>query len=70
MLEQPLEQPMMEKLAAMRLQGMLDALEQQHKDPGSGELSFLERLAAGRPPVELAAKSSAGAAVTSGETAR
>jgi len=40
-----LEQPMMDKLAAMRLHGMVDALQQQHKDPGSGELSFLERLA-------------------------
>ena len=40
-----LEQPMMDKLAAMRLHGMMDALQQQHKDPGIGELSFLERLA-------------------------
>ena len=40
-----LEQPMMDKLAAMRLHGMMDALQQQHKDPASAELSFLERLA-------------------------
>ena len=40
-----LEQPMMDKLAAMRLHGMLDAPAQQQKDPGCGELSFLERLA-------------------------
>lgn len=40
-----LEQPMMDKLASMRLHGMLDALQQQQKDTGIGELSFLERLA-------------------------
>lgn len=40
-----LEQPMMDKLAAMRLHGMMEALQQQQKDTGIGELSFLERLA-------------------------
>jgi len=40
-----LEQPMMDKLAAMRLHGMMEALQQQQKDAGIGELSFLERLA-------------------------
>lgn len=40
-----LEQPMIDKLAALRLHGMLDALQQQQKDSGIGELSFLERLA-------------------------
>ncbi len=40
-----LEQPMMDKLAAMRLHGMMESLQQQQKDAGIGELSFLERLA-------------------------
>ena len=40
-----LEQPMMDKLAAMRLHGMMEALQQQQKEAGMGELSFLERLA-------------------------
>ena len=35
---------MMEKLTAMRLLGMLDALKSQEQDPASRELSFLERL--------------------------
>jgi IstB-like ATP binding protein len=35
---------MMEKLAAMRLQGMLEALKAQEQAPASRELSFLERL--------------------------
>jgi DNA replication protein DnaC len=39
-----LEQPMMEKLAAMRLHGMVDALKAQAQDPAARELSFLERL--------------------------
>lgn len=39
-----LEQPMMEKLAAMRLHGMVDALKAQEQDPAARELSFLERL--------------------------
>src|SRR5712692_7945400 len=39
-----LQEPMMEKLAAMRLMGMLDALKAQEQDPASRELSFLERL--------------------------
>ena len=39
------EQPMLDKLAALRLHGMLAALEQQQKGSGLGELSFLERLA-------------------------
>lgn len=40
-----LEQPMMEKLLAMRLHGMADALKTQEQDPAARELSFLERLA-------------------------
>jgi len=40
-----LQEPMMEKLLAMRLHGMADALKTQDQDPGSRELSFLERLA-------------------------
>lgn len=39
-----LQQPMMEKLTAMRLLGMVDALKTQQQDPDSAELSFLERL--------------------------
>jgi DNA replication protein DnaC len=40
-----LEQPMLEKLAAMRLNGMLSALQPQEQDPATRELGFLERLA-------------------------
>src|SRR5258706_14681337 len=39
-----LQEPMMEKLTAMRLLGMTDALKAQEQDPASRELSFLERL--------------------------
>lgn len=39
-----LQEPMMEKLAAMRLLGMLEALKTQEQDPAARELSFLERL--------------------------
>jgi hypothetical protein len=35
---------MMNKLTAMRLLGMVDALKAQEQDPASRELSFLERL--------------------------
>jgi hypothetical protein len=40
-----LNQPMMEKLLAMRLQGMVEALKTQEQDRAINELSFLERLA-------------------------
>ena len=40
-----LEQPMNEKLLAMRLHGMADALKAQEQDQAMRELSFLERLA-------------------------
>jgi DNA replication protein DnaC len=40
-----LTEPMMEKLVAMRLQGMVDALKTQQQDPAAVELSFNERLA-------------------------
>jgi DNA replication protein DnaC len=40
-----LQEPMMEKLLAMRLHGMADALKTQEQDPAAHELSFLERLA-------------------------
>ena len=40
-----LQEPMMEKLTAMRLIGMVDALKAQEQDPAARELSFLERLA-------------------------
>ena len=39
-----LEQPMIEKLLSMRLQGMVDALKAQEQDSGILELSFVERL--------------------------
>ena len=40
-----LQEPMMDKLLAMRLHGMVDALKTQEQDAGAGELGFLERLA-------------------------
>jgi len=40
-----LNEPMMEKLAAMRLTGMVEALKEQQQEPGASELSFQERLA-------------------------
>ena len=39
-----LNQPMMEKLLAMRLQGMVEGLKAQEQDRTINELSFLERL--------------------------
>src|SRR6516162_11495259 len=39
-----LNQPMMEKLVAMRLQGMVEGLKAQEQDRAINELSFLERL--------------------------
>jgi len=39
-----LKQPMIEKLAAMRLLGMAEALKAQEQDPTARELSFLERF--------------------------
>jgi DNA replication protein DnaC len=39
-----LKQPMIEKLVAMRLLGMVEALKTQEQDAASRELSFLERL--------------------------
>lgn len=40
-----LNQPMIEKLLALRLRGMVEALKAQEQDRTIGELSFLERLA-------------------------
>jgi DNA replication protein DnaC len=40
-----LQEPMMDKLLAMRLHGMADALKMQQLDPTASELSFLDRLA-------------------------
>jgi DNA replication protein DnaC len=40
-----LNQPMMEKLLAMRLQGMVEALKAQEQDQAVNELTFLDRLA-------------------------
>ena len=39
-----LKQPMIEKLAAMRLLGMIEALKAQEQEPSARELSFQERL--------------------------
>jgi DNA replication protein DnaC len=39
-----LEQPMMDRLIAMRLTGMVEGLKNQQQDPLAQELSFLERL--------------------------
>jgi hypothetical protein len=39
-----LQESMTEKLAAMRLVGMVDALKAQEQDPAARERSFLERL--------------------------
>jgi len=39
-----LQQPMKEKLLAMRLHGIVQGLEAQEQDPAARELSFLERL--------------------------
>ena len=39
-----LKQPMIEKLATMRLLGMAEALKAQEQDPSGRELSFLERF--------------------------
>src|SRR5579883_750499 len=39
-----LQEPMMEKLTAMRLLSMVDAFKAQEQDPAMRELSFLERL--------------------------
>ena len=39
-----LKQPMIEKLLAMRLQGMAEVLKTQEQDPAARDLSFLERL--------------------------
>ena len=39
-----LQQPLIEKLRAMRLHGMADGLQAQEQDAGARELSFLERL--------------------------
>src|ERR1039458_4704075 len=40
-----LNQPMMEKLLVMRLQGMVEGLKVQQHDRAINDLSFLERLA-------------------------
>jgi len=40
-----LQQPMKEKLQALKLQGLLEALERQEQEEGARELSFLDRLA-------------------------
>ncbi len=40
-----LQQPTIDKLLAMRLHGMAEALKAQEQDPAARELSFLERLA-------------------------
>ena len=39
-----LQQPMIEKLLAMRLHGMAEGLRTQEQDPAAKELPFVERL--------------------------
>ncbi len=39
-----LQQPMKEKLYALKLQGMVEALEHQEQEEATRELSFLDRL--------------------------
>lgn len=39
-----LQQPLLDKLTAMRLLGMVEALKTQESDPAARELTFLERL--------------------------
>jgi DNA replication protein DnaC len=40
-----LQEPMMEKLLALRLHGLVEGLKTQEQDPAARDLSFLERLA-------------------------
>jgi DNA replication protein DnaC len=40
-----LQQPMREKLQALKLEGIIEALEQQEREESARELSFLDRLA-------------------------
>ena len=40
-----LQQPTKEKLHALRLHGMIEAIERQEQDETARELSFLDRLA-------------------------
>jgi DNA replication protein DnaC len=40
-----LQQPMLEKLQALKLEGIIQALEQQEREESARELSFLDRLA-------------------------
>ena len=40
-----LQEPMMEKLLALRLHGLVEGLKTQEQDPAARELSFLDRLA-------------------------
>ena len=66
-----LEQPMMDKLAAMRLHGMMEALQQQQKEAGMGGTQLSGTAGdGGGSPMELAAESGAGTAATSGQAAR
>ena len=65
-----LSQPLMEKLLAMRWQGVVEGLKAQEQDRASHELSFLERLSAGRSTMELAREPGAGAKTESGQAQR
>jgi hypothetical protein len=58
-----LEQPMIEKLLSMRLQGMADALKAQEQDSGITGLSFVESLVISGSAMELARKPGAGPTV-------
>ena len=66
-----LNEPMMEKLFAMRLTGMSEALKAQEQDPAAAELSFHERLAMlVDQQMELAREPGVRPASEDGETAR
>ena len=39
-----LQQPLLDKLTAMRLHGMVEGLKAQDRDSGAGQLGFLDRL--------------------------
>jgi len=59
-----LQEPMMEKLNAMRLLGMVDALKTQEQDPAARETELPGTARhAGGSAVDLARESGAGAAI-------
>jgi len=66
-----LNQPMMEKLLAMRLQGMVEALKTQESRSGDQRTEFFRTaLSAGRSTMDLAREPGTGAKTESGQTER